>query len=115
MDDIYEPRDEIVQLEARIEELAGIIESCRKFVVAARAAMVLGAALLAALLFGVLRFDLVPFIAALAAVIGGIVLFGSNGSTRSQAEAELRAAEARRADLIGRIAPRVVGGTDTLH
>ena len=115
MDDIDDPHDEIVQLEARLEQLAAVVESCRKIIVAARAAILLGAALLAALLFGVLRFDLVPFVVAVTAVLGGIVLFGSNSSTRSQAAAELRAAEARRAELIDRIAPRVVDGTKMLH
>ncbi len=115
MDDIDDPHDEIVQLEARLEQLAAVVESCRKISVAARAAILLGAALLAALLFGVLRFDLVPFVVAVTAVLGGIVLFGSNSSTRSQAAAELRAAEARRAELIDRIAPRVVDGTKMLH
>ena len=54
-------------------------------------------------------------IAAIAALIGGIVLFGSNNSTLQQARAALRAAEAERAMLIGRIELRVVDGGRTLH
>ena len=43
------------------------------------------------------------------AVIGGIVLLGSNRSTLEQSATALKAAEAQRAELIGRIDLRVVG------
>ena len=33
---LRDPRDEIVRLEAHIEELAAKIESCRKFILASR-------------------------------------------------------------------------------
>ena len=41
--------------------------------------------------------------AAIAALLGGLVLFGSNSSTSKQKNAALRAAESERADLIGKI------------
>jgi hypothetical protein len=51
-----------------------------------------------------------------AAVIGGIVLLGSNAATWTQTDAALRAAEAMRADLIGRMDLRMVGEEkSTLH
>ena len=40
-----DPHDEIVRLEAQIEELAARIESCRKFILAARIAMAGGGAI----------------------------------------------------------------------
>ena len=48
-------------------------------------------------------------VGAISAVIGGIVVFGSNTSTSKQAAAAIRAAEAVRAELIGKINPRLVG------
>jgi hypothetical protein len=55
-------------------------------------------------------------IAAIAAMIIGTVLLGSNSTTWTQAEAALRETEAMRTDLIGRMELRVVGeDTPTLH
>ena len=107
MDDL---REEIVRLEDRIEELAGAIESCRKFILAARIAIATGGVLLLALVVGVIEFSPMAMVAALAAVIGGIVLLGSNDSTSREANAALHAAETERAALIGRIDLHVVSG-----
>jgi hypothetical protein len=110
MDDrTLSPREEILRLEARIDDLAARIENCRKFVIAARAAMVFGVLVLVALVLGVIRFNPIAMVAAIAALLGGIVLSGSNASTQKQAEAELAAAEARRAEAIGGIDLQVVG------
>ena len=118
-------RDEIVRLEARIEQLAGVIESCRKIIAASRAVIVGGAILLVAIMLGALKFDPTMMIAAIAAVIGGIVLLGSNSRTSDDATAALQTAEARRAELIGTIDLQLVddedsgwiarGGLDRLH
>jgi hypothetical protein len=109
--------DEIVRLEARIEELAGTIESCRKFILAARIAVAAGGILLFAILYGAIRYDLMPMAmaAAMAALLGGIVVWGSNGSTAKEAVSELAAAEADRAALIGLIDLRVIASNETLH
>ena len=96
-------RDEIVRLEASIEQLAGVIESCRKIIAASRAAIVVGAILLLAIMIGALRLDPTMMIAAIAAVIGGIVLLGSNSRTLDDTTAALQTAEARRTELIGAI------------
>ena len=113
--DTGDPRAEIVRLEARIEELAGKLESCRKFALAARVAMALGATLLAALLLGAVRFDALALTAAITAVLGGFVVSGSNGSTAQEAAAQLATAERDRAALIGLIELRVVGEQAALH
>jgi outer membrane murein-binding lipoprotein Lpp len=119
MDDLTEseidPHNEIERLEARIEQLEARIESCRKFVLAARIAIAGGGVVLAALLFGIISFEPTAMAAAFAAVLGGIVVGGSNSSTAKQAKAELTAAEARRSALIGQIDLHLVAGRDTLH
>ena len=45
---------------------------------------------------------------AVAAFLGGIVVWGSNGSTTKEAAKELAAAEADRATLIEMLNPRVI-------
>jgi uncharacterized membrane protein len=110
-----DPHDEIERLEARIEELAAKIESCRKFILASRIAVACGSGVLIALLIGVVRFDATAMVAAFAAILGGIVAGGSNASTAKEATRELAAADARRAALIGVISLRLVAGNETLH
>ena len=103
-----DPHDEIVRLEAHIEELAAKIESCRKFILASRIAMAGGGIVLAAMLLGAIRFDPAAMAAAVAALLGGIVMWGSNGSTAKEAAKELATAEADRAALIEMIDLRLI-------
>ena len=110
-----DPHDEIVRLEAQIEILSARIESCRKFILAARIAVAGGTILLAVLLLGLIRFDPTLMLTAFAALLGGIVVWGSNGSTAKEATAELAKAETNRRALIGLINLRVVAEQPTLH
>jgi hypothetical protein len=110
-----DPHDEIVRLEAHIEALSDKIESCRKFILAGRIAAAAGGVLLVALLLGAIRFDLQLMMFAMAAFLGGIVVWGSNGSTANEAKSELATAEANRKALIGMIDLRVVAERPTLH
>ena len=102
-------RDEIAQLEARSEALTESIERCRKISLAAKLTIAAGAIWIVFVLLGVIAFSPETSIAALAAVIGGTVLLGSNATTWTQTDAALQAAEAMRADLIGRMELPVVG------
>ena len=104
-----DPHDEIVRLEAHIEELAAKIESCRKLILASRIAMAGGGIVLAAMFLGAIRFDAAAMAASVAALLGGIVVWGSNGSTAREAAKELAAAEADRAALIEMIDLHVIG------
>jgi hypothetical protein len=95
-------RDEIVRLEAQIEELAAKIENCRKFILAGRIAVVIGCAVLVAMLPGLVRSDPSMIGLAAAAVLGGIVVAVSNRSTAQEASNELSANEAKRNHLNSR-------------
>jgi hypothetical protein len=102
-------RDEIARLETRLEELADALARCRKFRLAAQIAMAGGGLWLAAAVIGVIGFDPAAMIAAIAGVIGGIVMYGSNSTTAGELDAEMKEAEAKRAALIGALDLRVVG------
>lgn len=92
--------DSIEELEAQIEALSETIEQSRKLDRVARL-MIAGAAIwLALLLFRILPFSPFGYVTAIAAMIGGIVLFGSNASTWRQSEAARERAERLRAELI---------------
>jgi hypothetical protein len=109
-------RDQVTQLEARIEALTESIERCRKIALGAKFSVAAGAIWFALVLFWVLPFDATAFVAALTAVLGGVVLLGSNETTRAQTESALHTAETTRTDLIGSIDLRVVGeDTRTIH
>ena len=110
-----DPRDQIERLEERIEWLAAKIESCRKFALASRLAVALGGVMLLAMMLGAIRAEPVALTAAIVTVLGGFVMMGSNRSTADEAAAELAAAEAERAELIGSIELRVVDDRETLH
>jgi hypothetical protein len=101
--------DEILRLEAKIEEFTGAIERCRKAMLVSKVAIAAGGLWLLAFTFGAIGFDPMAMIAAISAVIGGTVVFGSNTSTSKQAAVDIKAAEALRAELIGKISLRMVG------
>ena len=103
-----DPHDEIVRLEEHIEALDAKIESCRKFISASRVAIAGGCIVLAAMLLGAIRFDPAAMAAAVAALLGGIVVWGSNRSTAKEAAQELSEAEADRAALIEMIDLRMI-------
>jgi len=103
--------DDIARIEERIEALA----RCRKLSLTAKLMIGAGAAWI------VLTFVwLVPYVpalafGALAAVIGGIVLLGSNSTTWTQTEAALAVSKAMRAQWIEGRDMRLVGESRVLH
>jgi hypothetical protein len=108
MDDDGDLHEQILHIETHIEQLADVIESCRKFIFISRAAMAAGGTLILAVIIGAVGFDPTIMIGALAAVIGGTVVSGSNKSTLKQSTTDMKAAEAHRAELINRLDLRVV-------
>jgi hypothetical protein len=105
-DDLHE---QVLQIEAHIERLADVIERCRKIILISKAAVVVGGTLILATIIGAIGFDPTIMIGAIAAAIGGTVVFGSNMSTLKQTVTNMKAAEAHRTELIGRMDLRVVG------
>lgn len=113
MDEI---RDDIDHIEARIEALTVSLERCRKISLFAKIVVTAGAVWFALLLLWIVSFGAAGFVAALSAVLGGLVLLGSNATTWQQTEAALHTAEAERAQLIGNIDLRLVGeDKPTIH
>jgi hypothetical protein len=103
-----DPRTQILRLEDEIEELTEVLERCRKIILISKIAVAAGGIWLLTLSSGIIRFDPVAMIGAIAVVIGGTVVFGSNASTSKQTAVAIKTAEALRAELIGKINLRVV-------
>jgi len=99
--------DQILHLEAEIEELTERVERCQKIIWAAKVAIVAGAMWLLAIAVGI-KSDPTSMIGAIAVVIGGIVVFGSNTSTSKQATVAIKTAKMLRAELIDKTNPGVV-------
>jgi hypothetical protein len=108
-DDEEDLQAQILRIEAYIEEHAVVVERCRKIIVVSKFAAASGGILILAMIIGAIRFNATALIGAIAAVIGGTVVLGSNTSTMKQTTSDMKDAEARRAELISRIDLRVVG------
>jgi hypothetical protein len=100
-------RDQIARLEAEIEELAKTLQGCRKAMLLSKVAIAAGGIWISA--YFLMRFNPTTMIGAIAAVIGGVVVFGSNLSTSKQTTAAMKAAEKHRAELIDMVDLRTVG------
>ena len=107
MDDDGDLHEQILHIETHIEELTDIIERCRKIILISKVAIAAGGILILATIIGAVGFDPTVLIGAIAAVIGGTVVFGSN--TRKQTSADMKAAEAHRTELISRMDLKLVG------
>jgi hypothetical protein len=101
--------DQIANIEFDIEQLAETLDRCRKAMALAKVAIAAGGIWILAYFLGAIRFEPATVIGALAAIIGGVVVFGSNLSTSKQTIAAMKAAETQRAMLIDTINPRAVG------
>lgn len=105
-----EAQEEIARLEREIEALSDREARCLKLDVAARAAMAGGGLWLGAAVLGLVRGDAALSLVAIAALMGGIVLFGSNRASWRQFAVRREAAEARRAALIDGLGLRALPG-----
>ena len=100
--------DQIARIEADIEQLGEGLDRCRKAMLFAKLAIAAGGILILAYFLGTTWFEPATMIGALAAILGGVVILGSNSSTSKQITAALKAAEIRRAELIDMVNPRTV-------
>jgi hypothetical protein len=101
--------DQIARIEADIDELAKTLDGCRKAMLFSKVAIAAGGIWILAYLLGAISFDPAAMIVAIAAIIGGVVIFGSNSSTSKQTTAAINAAETRRTEVIDMIDLRTVG------
>jgi hypothetical protein len=99
---------DIERLEQRIETLQDAIVRCRKIALAAKIAIAAGAVWLTLTFVGATPYVPTLFFASLAALIGGVVLLGSNSTTWQQTEAALAASQAMRHELIEQLELRVI-------
>jgi hypothetical protein len=107
---------EIARLEERIEELHQSLARCDKVALVAKIAVAGGALWLVLTVATILPFSPTGLFGALAALLGGFVMFGSNKTTREEFEAQLRTAEDRRRALIDAMRLRLVEDPGiTLH
>jgi len=95
--------DRISRIEDEIERLSRVSEGCRKFILVAKVGIGVGALLLLATVLGLIGFDPALFVGSIAAVLGGLVIAGSNRTTLHQARETARSAEHLRAQLIDQI------------
>jgi hypothetical protein len=106
---------DIARIEERIEELRDAIARCRKLSAAAKLLIGAGAAWLALTVVWLIPYVPYMVIAAMAAVIGGIVLLGSNSTTWAQMQAALADSEDMRAASMEGKQARSAEGIETIH
>ena len=112
--ELADPRDEIAQIEAELERLAGVAERCRKIGMGAKAAIVIGCFWIGMLFGGAVLADGLKLMIAIILPLGGVVLYGSNESTARETAAKIATLERQRAELIGAINLRVVADAPPL-
>lgn len=101
-------RQAIADIETELDGLAESAERCRKVMLVAKVATATGLALLSCLTLGLLRFELMLFVAGVTAVLAGPALFGSHRSTLAELQAKIVEREAERAALIDEMDLRIV-------
>jgi predicted benzoate:H+ symporter BenE len=91
---------QIDDLEAEIDALSDAAERCRKSIIVAKVAVIVGIVLFAISLLGLVRSDGTILVIGIAVAIAGIGLFGSSRGSMDQLMDKIRVREARRAEMI---------------
>ena len=90
----------IADLESEIERLCDVAERFRKARIVARGACIVGGLMVLLTVLG--QAGPAAFVFAVAAILGGIAVFGSNKTTRDQVISAIKVHKARRAEMINR-------------
>ncbi|WP_262270475.1 hypothetical protein [Microvirga yunnanensis] len=109
-----EVHQQIEDLEAEINSLSDAAEQCRKGMVVAKVAVGGGIVLFAASLLGLIRPDAIVLVVGIAAGLAGIAFYGSSRGSLERLTGDIRALEARRAEMIDAIDLTAVGGVKTV-
>ena len=91
-----ELREQILQVEADLEELTDAVDRCRKITLISKAGIAAGGTLILATILGAIGVRSYSPDGSIAAVIGGTVVFGSNTSTLNQTTAAIEARHTER-------------------
>ncbi len=101
---------QIVDLEADIEDLSDAAGRCQKIIAVAKASVGAGFLVLLVILTGVLRFEPMLFVFGVAAILGGIAVYGTNKSTLDEIRAGIKSREEARMKIINELELLTVEG-----
>jgi hypothetical protein len=98
----------IGDLEAEIDALSDAAERCRKSMIAAKAAVVAGILLFGASLLGLIRSDAIVLVVGIAVTVAGIGFYGSSRGSLEQLVEKIQVRAARRTQMINGMDLRTV-------
>jgi hypothetical protein len=98
----------IADIESEIETLSDRAAACKKAMLASKLAFSIGGFLTIAMVVGVVHFPPILMPLGIAALIGGLVGFGSNRSTLLETQARIKILNLRRLELIDTLTLRVI-------
>jgi hypothetical protein len=105
-----ETRARLAEIEERIEHLRDVIESCRKGMLASRAAIIVGGVLFVVNIVGLVwSASLLLALLSFTAMIAGIVWLGANRTSREQALASLHLARSEWRGVTDQIEMSTIG------
>jgi hypothetical protein len=103
-------REHIADLESEIEHLSEAAERCRKVSIAAQALIAAGGLVLVVTSVGLFRLGPTALVAAIAAILGGVSLYGSNRRTKDDIMAAIKTKESQRSSVIDQLGLQPVDG-----
>jgi len=95
-----ELHQQIADIEAEIDTLSDAAEQCRKSMIVARVATLVGMLVFGAAILGLVRPDPIILVIGIAATLAGIGFYGSTRGSLEQISGKIRALEDQRASTI---------------